>query len=90
MPPGFWVSFVPVQEREKTKGSQEGQPPLPLSPLSESGELMMAMGPVLESEFLQMVYVLFHFIKDKPTHRNKNTKRQTQTQNQKLCGNRLV
>lgn len=40
----------------------------------------MAMGPVLDSEFLQMVYVLFHFIKDKPTHRNKNTKRQTQTQ----------
>ena len=43
---------------------------------------MMAMGPVQGSEFLQVV-VLFHFIKDKLTHRKKTTKRETQTQYQK-------
>ena len=47
--------------------------------LSESGELMMARGPLTGSEFLQV-----DFNKDKLTYKNKNTLKQTQTQNQKL------
>lgn len=55
--PGFWVLFALVQEREKTKSlaQEQLQPPPVAGLLSESEELMMVMGPVPGSDFLQVV-----------------------------------
>ena len=68
---GFFRSLL--YRKEKRQRAQGGaaiaSPPPAVGLLSDSGELMMARGPLPGSEFLQV-----DFIKDKLTYRNKKYK----------------
>ena len=77
---GFLLLLYRKERRQRAQGgAATTSPPPAVGLLLESGKLMMARGPLTGSEFLQV-----DFNKDKLTYKNKNTLKQTQTQNQKL------